>query len=186
MAAHGCRRNARWETLPNGDLEMRATENVQKGQTLSHPYIDLMLGTPDRRRQLKDQFYFDCSCSRCADPTELGTYFSALKCTQCQSGYLLAVNPLDFETDWKCQNSENCEGTQSSEYERELVGRIQSEKKAVLVMMSEPGNNLAVVGGLARILGKYQGKKVHPNHFRLIKVVYFKKTFCDLFLLMLL
>jgi hypothetical protein len=171
---------------------MSSAEPIKAGELLTHPYVDLMLGTPDRRRQLKDQFYFDCSCHRCADPTELGTFFSALKCPECKPGYLLPVNPLDYTTSWKCNNNQNsnssnppsgesssncntdnqgCECVKPSEFERELVSQIQSEKKTTLEML-EFGSNLAVIGGLARILGKYRGKKVHPNHHTIVDVEY--------------
>jgi hypothetical protein len=178
MAAHGCRRNMRWETTPNGNLEMWSAEPVNAGELLTHPYVDLMLGTPDRRRLLKEQFYFDCSCTRCADPTELGTYFSSLKCPDCKPGFLLPVNPLDYQTSWKCNNlkggddgSPPCNCIKSSEYERDLVTQIQMEKKTILEML-ECGSNLAAIGGLARILGKYRGKKVHVNHFAIVDIEY--------------
>ena len=36
--------------------------------------------TRDRRLHLKFSKYFDCSCRRCSDPTELGTFLSSIKC----------------------------------------------------------------------------------------------------------
>lgn len=64
MVAHGCRRNTQSLTLPNGLLEMRAGDSIAKEEPLTHAYVDLMLGTPGRRKLMKEQFYFDCTCSR--------------------------------------------------------------------------------------------------------------------------
>ncbi|KOB69070.1 Protein msta, partial [Operophtera brumata] len=47
-------------------------------------------GTETRRHHLADSKFFECSCQRCADVTELGTMYSAVKCKKknCK-GYLL-------------------------------------------------------------------------------------------------
>lgn len=47
---------------------------------------------------------------------------------------------------------------------------MQAEMKSVLEQCS--GNNLAVVAGLAKLLGKYRGKICHPNHFAVVDVEY--------------
>ena len=52
--------------------------------------------------------YFTCRCVRCADPTELGTMFSSVRCPQCsaeQAGYLVSTDPVPatgVPADWKC------------------------------------------------------------------------------------
>lgn len=42
-----------------------------RGDHLATIYTDSLWSTADRRRHLKESKYFDCSCRRCADPTEL-------------------------------------------------------------------------------------------------------------------
>ncbi|XP_035701318.1 SET domain-containing protein SmydA-8 isoform X2 [Folsomia candida] len=167
MAAHGCRRTVRWETLPSGTLEMYVTEDTPALSLLTHPYVDLMKGTPERRRLLRDQFYFDCSCPRCSDRTELGTHFSTLKCPTCFEGNLLPDYPLHYKSPWTCAS---CHATKPSHFERNVVRGMQAEMKSVLEQCS--GNNLAVVAGLAKLLGKYRGKICHPNHFAVVDVEY--------------
>ena len=40
--------------------------------------------------ELKAEWFFDCSCERCSDPTELGSYTSSVCCPGCpKKGYLL-------------------------------------------------------------------------------------------------
>ena len=82
------------------------------------------------------QFFRDylliCKCKRCRDPTELGSYMSALKCPKCDveavhqqhkqpsatsfvagavieeqskglaGGCIMPKNPLDFNSTWSC------------------------------------------------------------------------------------
>ncbi len=57
--------------------------------------------------KLKRSWFFDCTCQRCSDPTEFGTFISSPKCLQCSIGLLCPVQPLDHSTDWKCQECGN-------------------------------------------------------------------------------
>ena len=65
-------------------------------------YYTSYLGTHKRRRRLKSEWYFDCHCERCTDPTELGTMVSAVLCEACEEGYLLPKDPLDAYSEWPC------------------------------------------------------------------------------------
>ena len=42
-------------------------------------YTHLLMATTERRKHLRFGKFFDCVCDRCSDPTELGTYFGALR-----------------------------------------------------------------------------------------------------------
>lgn len=149
---------------------MRAAHRILKGQVICHAYVDLMLGTPERRRLLHNLFYFECTCFRCADPTELGTYFSALKCTLCKTGYLLAENPLKHTSNWKCNNSE-CTATQFYHYERDLVQHVLLEEETVLEENLK-NNNLTSIKNLMNVLKKHRDVTLHPNHHRILSIEY--------------
>ena len=41
---------------------------------------------------------------RCSDPTELGSYASAVKCNSCHNGYVTPMNACITNSDWDCQN----------------------------------------------------------------------------------
>lgn len=171
MAAHGCVRNTDWKTLAGGQLEMRASHKILQGQVICHAYVDLMLGTPERRRLLRNLFYFDCQCSRCADPTEISTYFSALKCTGCKSGYLLAENPLQYKSSWVCNNKPDCNETKSYQYEREIVQQILTEQEQVCDQM-QINTNLVTIRNLMKILKQHRNITLHPNHYRIVSIEY--------------
>ncbi len=52
-------------------------------------------GAPVRADMLKEHWMFVCQCHRCLDPTDCGTYASAIRCPKCKltgdpsSGFLL-------------------------------------------------------------------------------------------------
>ena len=56
------------------------------------------------RKTIKKKWYFDCICTRCQSPDDLGTFISSPKCQECQKGYLVPEFPLDHSSDWICQN----------------------------------------------------------------------------------
>ena len=72
-------------------------------QRISITYTDSLWPTLDRRQHLAYSKHFQCDCERCCDPTELGTYLSALKCMKCSVGYYLAQDPLSESSAWKCE-----------------------------------------------------------------------------------
>lgn len=66
--------------------------------------------TLKRREHLLENKFFECCCRRCADPTELGTYTSALICPKCKIGLVLSTKPLDADAPWSCTNKIKCSG----------------------------------------------------------------------------
>ncbi|KAG0727633.1 SET domain-containing protein SmydA-8, isoform A [Chionoecetes opilio] len=68
-------------------------------------YTHILSATTERRKHLRYGKFFDCACERCADPTELGTHFGALKCSQpgC-GGSIVSTDPLLATNDaaWAC------------------------------------------------------------------------------------
>ena len=63
-----------------------------------------MYGHLKRKFIIKDFWFFDCACSRCQDPSELGSFMSAMKCTDCNNGNLLPMDPMDSDAQWLCSN----------------------------------------------------------------------------------
>lgn len=75
-------------------MYVRASVNVPENEELFASYTHSLSPTMLRREHLREGKYFDCECSRCADPTELGTHMSTLKCTKCDNGVVMSTNPL--------------------------------------------------------------------------------------------
>ncbi|KAK2574936.1 hypothetical protein KPH14_008703 [Odynerus spinipes] len=100
-----------------------AVTSVKKGEHLSTMYTHALWSTRVRRQHLLATKYFSCSCERCADPTELGSHLSTLRCP-CDGGFVLPKNPLDFETEWSC---ESCQGTLKASEVEQLTDRLEEE-----------------------------------------------------------
>lgn len=90
---------------------------------MSTTYTHVFWSTRIRREHLLATKYFQCSCDRCADPSELGSHLGTLKCP-CGEGLVLAKDPLDEETEWSCTS---CPGTLTSTEVTQLVERLGEE-----------------------------------------------------------
>lgn len=80
MCEHNCRANCCKSFTDDGGLVVSSGEAIKKGDHLSICYTDPLWGTPNRRHHLYQTKYFWCSCKRCSDVSEFGTYFSVVKC----------------------------------------------------------------------------------------------------------
>lgn len=88
-------------------LTVRAARDIRRGEHIATCYSNILWGTQLRRQHLSEAKYFTCSCERCADPTELGTHFSSLKClgtseAGCEGGIQTPDNPLSDTCEWVC------------------------------------------------------------------------------------
>jgi len=106
---HSCLANTLAVVNIQGEIMVRAQRKILAGEEITARYGGLNLGQPRRSQLLFDHWRFSCSCARCGDPTELGTYNSAIVCqvSEC-SGYLTPYRVLQ----WKCQQ---CQDTQPLE-----------------------------------------------------------------------
>ncbi|XP_020707730.2 SET domain-containing protein SmydA-8-like [Athalia rosae] len=100
---HSCRPNTRHYYNSEQILYVLATVPIKKGDEITMTYTDLFWDTKLRRGHLAATKHFFCNCSRCADPLENGSLLGALRCASDRcTGNLLAIQPLNDETPWKC------------------------------------------------------------------------------------
>jgi len=128
-------------------------------------YTHALWGTAARREHLKMTKYFDCKCKRCADPTELNTNLSTLKCigvagdfTSPCGGQVLPNNPLDHETDWQCNL---CPVELSSAHVADLMSRIALEVDNAM--------EVPTIEGLEEVLKNLE-QLLHKNHYHCFMV----------------
>ena len=98
--SHNCVANTKITTREDFSYVCQATVVIPAGEeivTNYHHYHYQFYGTPYRRADLKSTWSFECICPRCKDPTEYGSYVSAMLCERCTSGYILPITPLDFK-----------------------------------------------------------------------------------------
>lgn len=142
-------------------ITVKVVVPVMAGQHITTMYSHALWGTQARRQHLKDTKYFSCKCPRCSDPTELGTYLSAMKCfgdgSKPCNGIHLPLDPLDDETDWACSE---CPVRVNSSQINMLISQMGEEVDGVLINMAR---SVPMLENLLCRLSTF----LHPNHYHL-------------------
>jgi hypothetical protein len=110
MLSHDCKPNTKHVfTGSKYTLELVSTVPIKKGEIICVTYTQTLWGTLARRQHLQQSKCFDCTCARCSDETELGTYLGAINCSQCKksggkkNSMIISTNPLESSAPWKCE-----------------------------------------------------------------------------------
>ena len=88
MINHACVSNAKvvvGRASSNFTIQVRAQVAIKKGEEITTRYVGITNGVPLRSEMLREHWCFTCSCDRCIDPTELGSYSSAILCKKCMA-----------------------------------------------------------------------------------------------------
>lgn len=120
MLEHSCIPNTHRTFDADLNLVIRAAVPIKRGSHLTSCYTECLATTTVRQEHLLTSKFFTCHCSRCVDPTELGTYTSALVCPNCPKeakpkkgaaakaksatpvSVVLPQDPLSPSSDWQC------------------------------------------------------------------------------------
>lgn len=145
-------------------INVIATTNIKYKDPITISYVEPSCGTLERRAYLLDNFYFSCKCSRCRDPTEIGTYLSSVKCTSdsCKNGWLISKNPIDPNSNWIC-NQNLTAGCNASDVNVMLVEDILQDVKAKI-------RKAGSLNEFMDILEFYKNKTLHKNHYLVINM----------------
>ncbi|KAI8039650.1 hypothetical protein M5D96_007070 [Drosophila gunungcola] len=139
------------------NMKLYAAVCLQPGDIIYNSYTNPLMGTSQRQHQLRLSRRLECSCSRCLDPTEMGTHMSSMKCRECEGGFSVCeIEPNGRLGDWRCPDC----GALLTAAE---VHELQAEVGAALV---EARGELQVYESL---LTQY-GPLLHPNHFMLLDI----------------
>ena len=152
LLSHSCVSNARIFVQPDNEIIIRAQVDIMEGEEITIQYISYLFGNTLRRRDIQDNWMFECRCPRCQDPTELGTNLSSLVCPSCMGVILPVNNSLQCEV-WECQA---CGYT----LERETVENYSKECEEKMMEIFE-----TEVDKYESMLDEY-GKIFHKNHFQ--------------------
>jgi len=117
---HSCVANTSVIITKDMEMQVKAQQLIKKGHEITTRYGGLNLGQPRRSQLLFDHWKFNCTCLRCADPTELSTYNSGLSCNApgCLS-FLLPYQPLV----WRC---EGCGATKPVDFVLNVIRDAES------------------------------------------------------------
>lgn len=104
LLSHECAPNTTHADHPiTHAMHIRVTKALKKDDPITLSYAYTFQGTLKRREHLQEGKFFWCQCTRCSDPTELGTYSSAMRCPKCRDGLILSTDPLNQKAPWKCK-----------------------------------------------------------------------------------
>lgn len=81
---------------------LHKTVDISKGSIITATYTQPLKSTIERREHLRQFKCFDCTCSRCSDPSEFNTFIGAITCTLCKIGKIISTEPLNNLATWKC------------------------------------------------------------------------------------
>lgn len=170
LIEHSCVPNTKHTFKVNTDdkkllykITVKVVIPISRTGHISTMYSHALWGTQARRQHLKDTKYFLCKCQRCSDPTELGTYLSAMKCigddnNSCD-GIHLPEDPLDEETDWACNK---CPVKVNNSQVNMLISQMQDEVDNVQMM----GGSVTMLENLLCRLSTF----LHTNHYHLYSI----------------
>ncbi|CAG9788835.1 unnamed protein product [Diatraea saccharalis] len=165
IAAHSCVPNIVHSILQsNYQVQVRAAVSIKSGDMLHLCYTYALSPTIVRQDFLFDSKFFKCECARCADPTELGTHLSTLKCQKCDNGVVMAVNPLDGETKWMCTEKQ-CAFKTSTTAMRKMLAVVQADIDQLDAL--EPGPQ--AIEQREATLNKFKSV-FHPRHSLLLSI----------------
>ncbi|RXG60318.1 Protein msta, isoform A [Armadillidium vulgare] len=125
LLEHSCVPNTTRTLNSSLHLVVRAAVDIKAGHHISTSYINPFWGERIRKVHLLKFKYFECSCLRCLDPTDLNTHLSSVKCISCGKG--LMTPPRDIMSNWNC---EECGSSfEASEIEELLVTIYEKKEK---------------------------------------------------------
>ena len=138
---------------------------IKKGEMITPTYSDLWntLGTYHRLSAMFERSHFICKCRRCVDPTELGTFLSAIKCPKCRHGNLLPSKPVDISDHavWRCGS---CGAGDVQRTIADLVDDIQYEINDKIESITDE-KGAEAMEELEEVYEKFCGDILHENHF---------------------
>merc|ERR1719464_1973491 len=164
IGSHYCICNARYTLDPQTRIMyVRARCLIPMGMEISVQYLSALYGNFKRRKKIKDEWYFDCVCRRCSDPTERGSFISAVRCTNsnCVDGYLLPQNSLDSNSTWTCQYLEPLKQGCGIEMSSEDISKLVEEIEEHLEGINSSGN----FNEYLEFVQLYSQTLLHKNHY---------------------
>ena len=125
--SHSCSYNARHVVQSSGRMQVFAQKKISAGEEITITYTGLLTYQPEKQEKLANVWFFTCTCPRCSDPTELGSYTSCVFCPGCpKRGFLLPgkVEVMDKDKESKNNNQSNNGGSAALE----AVGQNSNEE----------------------------------------------------------
>ncbi|XP_058462124.1 SET domain-containing protein SmydA-8 [Malaya genurostris] len=162
MAEHSCTPNLAKTFTTKGEIVLWAPNPIKSGERLSISYSDVLWSTCNRLDHLQQTKLFRCTCARCIDPTEFGTYFSAMKCSGFKkdsscTGLLLPESGKNWHSNWTCNK---CKAAVEFKEISTILDRVRVDLDA-MEKTNEKHCNLFI---------SHYSRWLSPNHHYLVDV----------------
>ena len=158
IMSHNCCPNTKHTFDRANNISVYSTRKIAAGEVISATYTKSLYSTMERLEHLNVSKCFMCECERCEDPTEFGSFLSAIKCSMCP-GRLMPKDPLNVDSNWKC---DQCDNEQRASGIRAGNTQIVEEMKAL------DRHNLTA---LAKFLSKYE-LLLGPSNHHIVEIKY--------------
>ena len=162
LLSHSCVANVKtiWQSEPPFGHRTLAVRDIRAGEEILTSYLRPSMCSLVRRRSIRTGWYFDCTCPRCSDPRELGANTNTVTCPACSSGDLLPVQPLHYQSDWRC---EQCQEVIASDL---VTGVVEKFKDEIQTLYETDRYN---VENWLDLLGRAE-PYFHPQHMVMIDI----------------
>jgi len=157
--SHSCVCNSRFFISPAGKVVVRAQTSIKSGEEITISYFPTHRGNVIRRQTMQDLWFFTCTCLRCQDKTELGTFLSSVKCRRCKDekeGFLLPEDVSNLKSRWECGK---CGISISHSTMIKLVHTLSAEVK----------NKDMELHDVEKLIERFQNI-LHPQHFLIMEL----------------
>lgn len=158
FANHSCLCNTHTRKFKDLKLELIAQTPIKKGDIVWTRYTTPQIGNFQRISDIQRTWHFQCSCSRCQDPTEFGTMMSGLMCGENCSGILLPRVPNLLGSPWGCSVC------------KKRIGVLAVNKIIKGVTDDIGANREQSNQQLLGLITKYGDKVLHRNHYLLLGI----------------
>ena len=177
-------------------MEVRAQIEINANDEITTRYFGPWIGQPSRQLKIEQNWKFICNCLRCKDPSDLGTYFSAVKCQTCSnqnlenetfqngsfngtstlSGYILPIDVQVLGTTWKCNSCSKKHSVTDIEcILNEVEGSLKNIESEICNALFK--KQLSNVTLCIQESSNMLQEKLHPNHYIMFQ---FKKWVSEL------
>ncbi|XP_023343481.1 protein msta isoform X2 [Eurytemora carolleeae] len=148
--SHSCTYNARHVIDESNCIRVYSQTQIKQGEEICITYTSLLSCTSHRQEKLRNLWFFSCTCARCSDPTELGTYISSVSCPSCpNNGYLVLEKDA-----WKC-------GECSLKVSESLVSSLLQSTRDIM------GNSQNGIEKHEHFLNQTK-QLLHPNNYQVL------------------
>ena len=120
---HNCQPNARCIFDIEGNVTLKAQKHIEKDDQITISYCSTLINTKTRLAKLKRSKFFVCQCKLCMDPTENGTFMSAVICPKCKIGKMLPESFHMADPNWHC---DKCSFMSTDEKVTKLVDAVRN------------------------------------------------------------